>query len=115
MPRATRYLVEGYLYHLKRRCAAEFLLRFVKERDAYREWLRVVATRRHVSIFGYTGTSNHTHVVCEVRDHLNGLSYVDLNMVRAGKVKHPCEWRCCSYANRPFLTVLSVISRKGIL
>lgn len=142
MPRATRYIVEGYLYHLTHRCAdGEFFLRFAKERDAYREWLRVGATRHHVSVLGYTVTSNHTHVVCEVRDRLavadmmklaagsvaqqrnlrkghegsvwehpyhctriqdgrhllNCLRYVDLNMVRAGKVKHPSEWRWCSY------------------
>ncbi len=142
MPRATRYIVEGYLYHLTHRCAdGEFFLRFAKERDAYREWLRVGSTRHHVSVLGYTVTSNHTHVVCEVRDRLavadmmklaagsvaqqrnlrkghegsvwehpyrctriqdgshllNCLRYVDLNMVRAGVVKHPCEWRWCSY------------------
>ncbi len=142
MPRATRYIVEGYLYHLTHRCAdGEFFLRFAKERDAYREWLRVGVNRYHVSVLGYTVTSNHTHVVCEVRDRLavanmmklaagsvaqqrnlrkghegsvwehpyhctriqdgkhllNCLRYVDLNMVRTGKVKHPAEWRWCSY------------------
>jgi putative transposase len=28
---------------------------------------------------------------------LNCLRYVDLNMVRAGVVKHPAEWRWCAY------------------
>ena len=142
MPRATRYIVEGYLYHLTHRCAdGEFFLRFAKERDAYREWLRVGVNRYDVSVLGYAVTSNHTHVVCEVRDRLavanmmklaagavaqqrnlrkahegsvwehpyhctriqdgrhllNCLRYVDLNMVRAGQVKHPSEWRWCSY------------------
>lgn len=142
MPRATRYLVDGYLYHLTHRCAdGEFFLRFAKERDAYREWLRVGAERYKVSVLGYTVTCNHTHVVCEVRDRLavadmmklaagsvaqqrnwrkahegsvwehpyhctriedgqhllNCLRYVDLNMVRAGKNKHPSEWRWCGY------------------
>ena len=32
------------------------------------------------------------------RDHLmNCLAYIDLNMVRAGVVKHPSEWKWCSY------------------
>ncbi len=142
MPRATRYIVEGYLYHLTHRCAnREFFLRFSKERDAYREWLRIGANRYGVSVLGYAITGNHTHVVCEVRDRiavanmmklaagsvaqelnlrkghegsvwehpyhctriqdgihlLNCLRYVDLNMVRAGKVNHPADWRWCSY------------------
>ena len=64
MPRATRYLENGYLYHLTHRCAdGEFFLRFARERDTYRKWLR----------------------------------YVDLNMVRAGKIKHPDQWRWCGY------------------
>lgn len=142
MPRATRYLEDGYLYHLTHRCAdGEFFLRFSKEREAYREWLRVGANRYHVSVLGYAVTNNHAHVVCEVLDRLavadmmklasgvvaqvrnrrkghegsvwehpyqctriqdgihllNCLRYVDLNMVRAGKVKHPREWRWCGY------------------
>ncbi len=31
-------------------------------------------------------------------DHLSRcLFYIDLNMVRAGAVEHPGEWRCCGY------------------
>jgi len=142
MPRATRYIVEGYLYHLTHRCAdGEFFLRFARERDAYREWLRIGVKRYGVSVLGYTVTSNHTHVVCDVQDRLavadmmklaagtvaqmrnlrkghegsvwehpyqctriqdgqhllNCLRYVDLNMVRAGRVRHPSEWRWCGY------------------
>lgn len=142
MPRATRYLEEGYLYHLTHRCAdGEFFLQFASERDAYREWLRVGVNRYGVSVLGYTVTSNHTHVVCHVQNRLavadmmklaagtvaqqrnrrkghegsvwehpyhctriedgrhllNCLRYVDLNMVRAGKVMHPREWRWCGY------------------
>jgi len=142
MPRATRYLENGYLYHLTHRCTdGEFFLRFSKERNAYREWLRAGMNRHHVSVLGYAITSNHTHVICEVEDRhavadmmklasgvvaqalnrrkdhegsvwehpyqctriqdgrhlLNCLRYVDMNMVRAGKVKHPGEWRWCGY------------------
>jgi len=131
MPRATRYLQDGHIYHLTHRCIdGQFLLRFSKERNAYREWLRVGANRYHVPVLGYAVTSNHTHVVVEVRDRyavadmmklasgvvaqtrnqrkdrdgslwehpyqctrvqdgchlLNCLRYVDLNMVRVGKV-----------------------------
>ena len=64
MPRATRYLVEGFTYHLTHRCHDKrFLLRFSQERERYREWLRIGAKRYQVPVFGYCLTSNHVHVV----------------------------------------------------
>lgn len=69
MPRASRYLREGYTYHLTHRCHdRRFQLRFKHERKAYREWLRVGAKRYGVAVFGYCITSNHTHVVVHVDD-----------------------------------------------
>jgi putative transposase len=145
MPRASRYLVEGYTSHLTHRCHdRRFLLKFKKERDAYREWLRVGVKRHGLSVYGYCITSNHIHVVAHVDDReavarvmqlpsgvvakalnkrkrhedsvwehpyhctmiedghhlLRCLRYVDLNMVRAGVVKHPREWHWCSYDER---------------
>ncbi len=142
MPRATRYLEDGYLFHLTHRCSnGEFFLRFAKERDAYREWLRAGVNRYKVPVLGYAITGNHTHIVVEVCDRLavadmmklasgvvaqslnlrkghegsvwehpyqctrvqngthllNCLRYIDLNMVRAGKVDHPSQWRWCGY------------------
>ena len=142
MPRASRYLLPGYTYHLTQRCHNRaFLLRFAKDRDAYREWLRVGAKRHGVPVYGFCITCNHVHIVVHVVDveavaslmrlaagaggqqynrrkglsgafwedtyhctiiengkHLwNCLQYVDLNMVRAGVVTHPSEWRWCSY------------------
>ena len=42
MPRADRYMMEGYVYHLTHRCHNRaFLLGFARDRDAYREWLRI--------------------------------------------------------------------------
>ncbi len=69
MPRASRYLKEGYLYHLTHRCSdGEFFLRFARERDAYREWLRTGVNRYKVSVLGYAITCNHTHVVVDATD-----------------------------------------------
>lgn len=69
MLRASRYLQEGYTYHLTHRCHdRRFLLRFKQERDAYREWLRVGARRYGVPVYGYCITSSHTHVVVHVDD-----------------------------------------------
>ena len=143
MRRASRYLQEGYTYHLTHRCHDQrFLLRFARERKAYREWLRVGAKRYGVSVYGYCITSSHTHVIVHVdnlndvaqmmqlaagavgralnyrKSHegsvwehpyqctmvengqhlLNCLRYVDMNMVRAGVVAHPQEWRWCGFS-----------------
>jgi putative transposase len=142
MPRASRYLREGYTYHLTHRCHdRRSLLRFKRERKAYREWLRVGAKRYGVPVYGYCITSSHTHVIAHVDDResvarmmqlaagsvgqtlnirkghegsvwehpyqctmvedgqhlLNCLRYVDMNMVRAGVVNHPQDWRWCGY------------------
>ena len=142
MPRAARYIEEGFIYHLTHRCHdGKFFLRFSKERDTYREWLRTGVLRYGVPVLGYAVTSNHVHIIAEVQDRyavasmmqlasgvlaqkyhqrkghegsiwehpyhctriqdgqhlLNCLRYVDLNMVRARKVKHPREWRWCGY------------------
>ena len=142
MPRASRYLREGYTYHLTHRCHdRRRLLRFKRERSAYREWLRVGAKRYNVPLYGYCVTGSHTHVIAHVDDReavarlmqlaagsvgqtvnirkghegsvwehpyqctmiedgqhlLNCLRYVDMNMVRAGVVDHPQDWRWCGY------------------
>lgn len=142
MPRASRYLEEGFVYHLTHRCVdGDFFLRSAHERDAYRRWLREGALRYHVPVLGYCVTRNHVHVVVEADDRravasmmqlaagavaqsfntrkgrdgsvwehpyhctriqdgqhlLNCLRYVDLNMVRAGTVRHPRAWRWCAY------------------
>jgi putative transposase len=142
MPRASRYLREGYTFHLTHRCHdRRFLLKFARDRDVYREWLRVAIKRYGVPVYGYCLTSNHVHLVVHVDDcervgllmhlaagafaqHLNRrkgfegsvwehpyqctiiqdgqhllrcLRYVDLNMVRAGVVTHPTQWRWCGY------------------
>ena len=142
MPRASRNLMEGYTFHLTHRCHdRRFLLKFARDRDVYREWLRVAIKRYGVPVYGYCITSNHVHLVVHVDDaervgllmhlaagafaqHLNRrkgfegsvwehpyqctiiqdgqhllrcLRYVDLNMVRAGVVTHPAQWRWCGY------------------
>ncbi|MFP4028573.1 MAG: transposase [Candidatus Brocadiia bacterium] len=64
MPRANRYIMPGHAYHLTHRCHdREFLLRFQKDRDTYREWLREGMSRHGVSVLGYCITSNHVHLV----------------------------------------------------
>ena len=142
MPRASRYLREGYTYHLTHRCHdRRFLLKFVRDRDAYRRWLHEAVKRYQVPVYGYSLTCNHVHLIVHVDDPervglmmhlvagafaqqlnrrkghegsvwehpyqctivqdgqhlLNCLRYVSLNMVRAGVVKRPAEWRWCGH------------------
>jgi|APSaa5957512622_1039677.scaffolds.fasta_scaffold80425_1 putative transposase len=142
MPRASDYLLEGYTYHLTQRCHnREFLLGWAKDRDVYREWLRQGVKRHGVSVYGFSITGNHVHILAHVdsveavsslmhlasgatakrynlrtrrtgsmwqhpyqctivedgRHLLNCLTYIDMNMVRAGVVAHPSEWRWCGH------------------
>ena len=69
MPRASRYMRNGYTYHLTHRCHdRRFLLRFVRDRDVYRRWLREAARRYDVAVYGYCITSNHVHLVVHADD-----------------------------------------------
>mgnify|MGYP006299324815 CR=1 FL=1 len=67
MPRANRYMFPGYTYHLTHRCVnKEHLLRYQKDRKAYRKWLREGVRRHGVVLYGYCLTSNHVHVIARV-------------------------------------------------
>lgn len=142
MPRSTDYLLAGHTYHITQRCHNRSpLLRFARDRNVYREWLREGVRRHRVPVYAYCITSNHIHIVLHAdtteavanlmhlaagstakqynvrksrlgslwerpyhctlieggRHLLNCLCYVELNMVRAGVVPHPQDWRWCSY------------------
>lgn len=142
MPKAHRYFERGYHYHLTHRCHnREFLLKFARDLDVYREMMRVRSRTWHTPILGYSLTSNHVHLLVtatnracisefmnalqgdfaqyynrrkkrtgsfwagrfhatavERSEHLwNCLTYIELNMIRAGVVGHPCDWPWCSY------------------
>ncbi len=135
-------MLSRQLYHVTHRCHdRSYLLRFVRDRDIYREWLRKGSIRYGVSILGYCLTSNHIHLVvyAEQKDAIsqlmqlvegcvaqqynlrkerkgafwedrfhctlidtgryfwNCLTYIDLNMVRAGVILHPKNWEWCGY------------------
>lgn len=145
MPRANRYIIPGRTYHLTHRCHNRaFLLKFERDREAYRNMLRERLTRYRVSLLTYCITSNHVHLLVHadrgrstqeisdlmqclegdfaqhfnLRKRRNGafwgdryhatmidggeylwscVKYIDLNMVRAGVVKHPREWAWTGY------------------
>jgi len=143
MPRANRYFLPGYVWHITHRChKREFLLKFARTRQRYLHWLHQARRRFAVEVLNYTVTSNHIHLIVrnrggeneipamiqlvagrtaqeynarkgrkgafwedryhataiEAGTHLQRcLTYVDLNMVRAGAVRLPEEWNHSGY------------------
>ena len=76
MPRANRYFVPGQVYHLTHRCHnRDFLLKFARDRDAYRTKLRQALVETEVSLLDYCLTSNHVHLMAcaEVPDQISRL------------------------------------------
>lgn len=142
MPRANRYFLPGYVWHITHRChKKEFLLKFSKDRKRWLYWLFEARKRYGLCVLNYIVTSNHIHLLVkdtgssvipkslqliagrtaqefnnrknrkgafwedryhatavESGDHLiKCITYIDLNMVRAGAVKHPSEWLHSGY------------------
>jgi putative transposase len=65
MPRANRYLLPGYTYHLTHRCHnREFLFRFGRDRTEYQRRLRQAVRQFKISLLAYCITSNHVHLLC---------------------------------------------------
>ena len=139
MPRANRYFLPGYVWHITHRChRQEFLLKYEKHRRLWMKWLFESRKRFGLCVLNYTVTSNHIHLLVEGFEdetviprsmqlvagktaqaynlakgrrgafwedryhatavqrgsHLRScMFYVDLNMVRAGVVHHPGEWK----------------------
>lgn len=68
MPRGKRYFVPGQTYHLTHRChGREFLLKFKRDRKAYREMMRDRLKEHDVSLLSYCITSNHVHLLLKPR------------------------------------------------
>lgn len=64
MPRANRYILPGHIYHVTHRCHdREFLLKFARDRDAYRRRLLDGIRKHRVKLLNYSITSNHVHLV----------------------------------------------------
>ena len=60
MPRKNRYFTAGGLWHVTHRCHnRDFLLRFSRDRDAYRSLLRERMRSSGVDLYAYCVTSNH--------------------------------------------------------
>ena len=60
MPRANRYHLPHYVWHLTHRChRRQFLLKFARDRDAWVRWLYAARKRHGLCVLDYTVTSNH--------------------------------------------------------
>lgn len=66
MARANRLTVDGGIFHLTHRCHNRaFLLKFARDRDAYRGKLREHLKRFEVALLDYCLTCNHVHLLVD--------------------------------------------------
>ena len=64
MPRANRYFLPGYIWHITHRChQREFLLKFERDRRRYLRWLFEAKKRFGLCVLDYMVTSNHIHLL----------------------------------------------------
>jgi putative transposase len=64
MPRANRFHIPGYIWHITHRChKKEFLLKFNRDRRRWLYWLFKAKKRFGLNILNYTVTSNHIHLL----------------------------------------------------
>jgi len=71
VPRANRYHLPGYVWHITHRChRRQFLLKLARDRQAWCRWLYQARKRYGLCVLNYTVTSNHIHLL--VRDQGRG-------------------------------------------
>ena len=64
MPRANRYFLPGYTWHITHRChKQEFLFKFSKDRKRWINWLFEAKNRFNLKVLNYMVTSNHIHLL----------------------------------------------------
>ena len=64
MPRANRYFLPGYIWHITHRChKKEFLLKFSRDRERWIGWLFEARKRYGLCVLNYVVTSNHIHLL----------------------------------------------------
>jgi len=71
MARANRLRGDGGVFHLTHRCHNRaFLLKFARDRDAYRAKAREHLRQFDVSVLDYCVTSNHVHLLVDASERL---------------------------------------------
>ena len=62
--RAHRHYIPGHIWHITHRCLKrEFLLKYVKDRHRWSQWLYEAKKRYGLVILDYAVTSNHIHLL----------------------------------------------------
>ena len=62
--RAHRHYIPGHIWHITHRChKREFLLKYVKDRHRWSQWLYEAKKRYGLVILDYAVTSNHIHLL----------------------------------------------------
>lgn len=68
MPRAHRFHLPGFVWHITHRChQREFLLKFQRDRTNWQHWLYQAKRRYNLRVLNYVVTSNHIHLLVEDR------------------------------------------------
>ena len=71
MARANRHYIPGCVWHITHRChKKEFLLKFARDRQRWRQWLFEGKKRFGTCIVNYAVTSSHFHLL--VKDGREG-------------------------------------------
>ncbi len=95
MQRANRHYQPGYVWHLTHRChRRQFLLTFACDRAAWENWLFDARRRVGLSVFNYTVTCNHIHLL--VRDRGDGEIAASMQLI-AGRTGHGYNHRTCRH------------------
>jgi REP element-mobilizing transposase RayT len=64
MPRANRYFLPGYIWHITHRChKREFLLKFNRDKKRWISWLFEAKKRYGLCVLNYMATDNHIHLL----------------------------------------------------
>src|SRR5438105_5628594 len=69
MPRAHQLHINGGIFHITHRCHNRaFLLKFARDRNAYRQLLRAALQQFDLSLLDYCVTSNHVHLLIDASE-----------------------------------------------
>jgi len=85
LARAKRHYIPGQVWHITHRChKREFLLKFIKDRHRWTQWLFEAKRRYGLTILNYVVTSNHIHLL--VVDDKERLTIPKSIQLTAGRV-----------------------------
>ena len=64
MPRANRHFLPDYLWHITHRCRhSQLLLKFLRDRRGYLQWVFEAKKRFGLSVLNYVVTCNRSHLL----------------------------------------------------